>query len=82
MLIYENSVGLKSFMQKAVKISQHLTVCLLETTTHSLSSPTACPLVPEPMQVDSNHLSSLKRAQRLATGLCLYCGAPGHFIHE
>jgi len=80
MAIYENSVELESFMQKAVKISQHLTPCLPETTAHSPSSPTACPPVPEPMQMDSSHLSPPEHAHRLTTGLCLYCGAPGHFI--
>ncbi len=32
------------------------------------------------MHVDINRLSRTERARRLATGLCLYCGVPGHFI--
>ncbi|ROL44253.1 hypothetical protein DPX16_4322 [Anabarilius grahami] len=73
-------MAIYGFMQKAVKISQHLTVYLPDITTHSLSSPTACPPVPEAMQVDSSHLSRPELARRLATGLCLYCGFPGHLI--
>ncbi len=30
--------------------------------------------------MDTNHLSRTERARCLATGLCLYCGAPGHLI--
>uniref|UniRef100_A0A8C1MA50 Gypsy retrotransposon integrase-like protein 1 n=2 Tax=Cyprinus carpio TaxID=7962 RepID=A0A8C1MA50_CYPCA len=33
---------------------------------------------PEPMQVNSYHLSSEERNRRLANRLCLYCGSPGH----
>lgn len=71
---------LESFMQKAVRISQHLTAFQSDSTAHSLSLPAACPPVPEPMQVDSSHLSRQEHAQHLATGLCLYSGVPGHFI--
>ncbi len=80
MAIYDDNVGLESFMQKAVKISQQLTACLPDKTAHSQVSPAACPPVPEPMQLDSNRLTRTERARRLATGLCLYCGASGHFI--
>ncbi len=67
-------------MQKAIKISQRLTACQPDITAHSPSSPAACPPVPEPMQMDTNRLSRTERARRLATGLCLYCGVPGHLI--
>lgn len=33
----------------------------------------------EPMQVGRLHLTSHEKQQRLAQGLCLYCGKPGHF---
>ncbi len=69
-------------MQKAVKISQRLTACLPDETAHSQASPAACPPVPEPMQLDSNRLTRTERARRLATGLCLYCRASGHFIQK
>lgn len=80
MAIYDDKVGLESFMQKAVRICQRLTACQSEETAHSQASPSACPPVPEPMQLDTNRLSRTERAQRLATGLSLYCGASGHFI--
>ncbi len=80
MAIYNDHVGLESFMQKAVKISQRLTACQSDITAYSASSPAACSPVPEPMQVDTNRLSSTECAQRLATGLCLYCRVPGHLI--
>ncbi len=34
------------------------------------------------MQLDSNRLTRMERVRRLATGLCLYCGASGHFIQK
>ncbi len=80
MAIYDDNVGLESFMQKAVKISQHLTACQPDITAHSPSSPAAYPLVPEPMQMDTNRLSRTEHAQHLATGLCFYSRVPGHFI--
>ncbi len=67
-------------MQKAVKISQRLTACQPGETAASPVSPVACPPVPEPMVVDSYRLSRTERARRLASGLCLYCGASGHII--
>ncbi len=69
-------------MQKAVKISQRLTACLPDETAHSQASPAACPPVPEHMQLDTNGLTRTEYVQRLATGLCLYCGASGHFIQK
>ncbi len=57
MAIYDDNVGLESFMQMGVKISQRLTACQPDITAHSPSSPAACPPVPEPMQADSNRLS-------------------------
>ncbi len=34
----------------------------------------------EPMQIDTNRLSSAERQRRLTQGLCLYCGAGRHII--
>ncbi len=82
MAIYDDNVGLESFMQEAVKISQRLSACLPDKTAHSQASPTACPPVPEPMQLDSHRLTRTERARRLATGLCLYCGTSVHFIQK
>ncbi len=63
MAICEENVGLERLMQKAVKISQRLTAWQPDITAHSPSSTAACPLVPEPMQADSNCLSRTERAQ-------------------
>ncbi len=57
MAIYDDAVGLESFMQRAVRISQCLTACQLGETALSPASPVACPPVPEPMHVDSHRLS-------------------------
>ncbi len=37
------------------------------------------PIVPKPMQVGHRRLTPQQKQQRLALGLCLYCGKPGHF---
>ncbi|XP_016411546.1 RNA-directed DNA polymerase homolog [Sinocyclocheilus rhinocerous] len=34
------------------------------------------------MQMDSARLSCMERARRLATGQCLYCASPDHFIRN
>ncbi len=75
MAIYDDNIGLESFMQKAIKISQCLTACQPDLTAHSPSSPAACPPVAEPMQVDTNRLSRTERAQRLTWG----CAATAEF---
>ncbi len=80
MAIYDDTIGLENFTQKAVKISQSLTTCQLDEIAPSPAPPVACPPVPEPMQVDSYHLSHTERAWRLTSGLCLYCGASRHVI--
>ncbi len=80
MASYDDNVGLENFMQNAIKISQRLMAYQPDITAHSPSSPAACPPVPEHMQLDTDHLSCTEHARRLATGLCLCCGVPGHFI--
>ncbi len=47
MAIYNENVGLESFIQKAVKISQRLKACLPNENSLSQASPAACPPVPE-----------------------------------
>ena len=42
------------------------------------SSPS--PADPEPMQLDRTRLSPAERQRRIATGSCLYCGKPGHYV--
>ncbi len=80
--IYDDNVSLKSFTQRAVRISQRLTTCLPVETALSQASPTSCPPVPEPMQVDTNRLTCTEYARCLAMCLCLYCGASGNLIKK
>ncbi len=80
MAIYDDTMGLENFMQRASRISQRLSTCQPEETAHLPASPAACPPVPEPMQVDSARLSCMERACRLTAGLCLYCAAADRFI--
>ncbi len=82
MAIYDDYVGLESFMQRANQISQRLSACHTTEATHQPVSPATGSPVPEPMQVDTARLSSHKRAHRLAAGLCLYCASADHFIRS
>ncbi len=82
MAIYDNNMGLESFMQCASRILQRLTTCYEEEAAHQLASPASGPPVPEPMLVDSARLSRMECARRLAAGLCLYCASLDHFIRN
>lgn len=80
MVIYDDRVGLESFIQKAIKISQHLHACKDALPLSSPISPASPPPASEPMQVDSNHLTRAERTRRITSGLCLYCGQNGYLI--
>ncbi len=82
MSIYDDTIGLENFMQRANRISQRLSACQPNEATHQLVSPTTRPPVPEPMQVDSTHLARAERVCHIAAGLCLYCGLADHFIQN
>ncbi len=82
MAIYDDSVGLESFMQKANRIFQRLSACHITEAAHQPVSPANGSPVPDPMQVDTARLSSHERARRLAAGLCLYCASADHFIRS
>ncbi len=56
--IYDDTMGLKSFMQQATCISQWLSACQPEETNPHSVSPATCHLVPEPMQYASWHCTS------------------------
>ncbi len=77
---YDDDIGLESFMQRATRISQRLSACHPHEAAHQPSAFTNSPSVPEPMQMDSTRLARAERTRRLAARLCLYCGAPGHFL--
>ncbi len=82
MAIFDDSVGLESFMLKANRIAQCLSACHTAEAVHQPASPAHGSPVPEPMQVDTARLSSHERARRMATGLCLYCASADHFIRS
>ncbi len=79
MSIYEDTVGLESFLQKALHISQHLTACHTENSSPP-ASPENTPPAPEPMQLDRYHLSSEERTRRITQNLCLYYGSKDHSL--
>ncbi len=78
MSIYDDTVGLESFLQKTLHISQHLTVCHTEGPLSTAASPVTSPPAPEPMQIDCYHLSQTEQARRVSLGLWLYCGSSHH----
>ncbi len=80
MAIYDDSIGLESFIQRTSRIAQCLSACRSTEATHQPVSPANGSPVTEPMQVDTACLSSNERARRLAAGLCLYCAATDHYI--
>lgn len=72
MAIYDDTVGLESFMQKAIRISQCLTACQLDGLALPPASPSTLPPTPpapEPMQMDAYRLTTTKHSQCLSTGL-------------
>ncbi|KAL0180330.1 hypothetical protein M9458_025772 [Cirrhinus mrigala] len=80
MALYDDSVGLKSFLQWTTRVSQRLAACQPPVTAPQSASVAACVPVPETMQVDSTRLSRTERNCRISLGLCLYCGNQGHLI--
>ncbi|KAL0147670.1 hypothetical protein M9458_057027, partial [Cirrhinus mrigala] len=79
MTIFDNTVGLESFMQKALHISQHLNAAQLDSQPMSDTSPGPAPPTSEPMQTDKYHLSHAEKVRRRQLNLCLYCGQ-GHIV--
>ncbi|KAF7708715.1 hypothetical protein HF521_017772, partial [Silurus meridionalis] len=78
--VHEDSVGLESFIQKSIGLSQRLATCHpTELQPECLQGATAVP-EPEPMQLGLQRLSRRERNRRLATGRCLYCRLQGHSI--
>ncbi|KAL0159061.1 hypothetical protein M9458_047137, partial [Cirrhinus mrigala] len=80
MALYDDSIGLESFLQRTTRVSQRLAACQPPVTAPQSASLAACSPVPEPMQVDSTRLSRTERNHRISLGLCLYCGHQGHLI--
>ncbi|KAL0188441.1 hypothetical protein M9458_015540, partial [Cirrhinus mrigala] len=79
MALYDDSIGLESFLQRTTRVSQRLAACQPPPQPASMA---ASYPVPEPMQVDTTRLSRTERNHRISLGLCLYCGNQGHLIRN
>ncbi|KAL0173390.1 hypothetical protein M9458_029358, partial [Cirrhinus mrigala] len=53
MALYDDSIGLESFLQRTTRVSQRLAAYQPSVTTPQLASVAASSPVPEPMQIDS-----------------------------
>ncbi|KAL0163719.1 hypothetical protein M9458_039472, partial [Cirrhinus mrigala] len=82
MALYDDSIGLETFLQRTTRVSQRLAACQPPVTAPQSASVAACTPVPEPMQMDSKRLSRTERNRRITLGLCLYCGQNGHLIRK
>ncbi|KAL0146621.1 hypothetical protein M9458_057961 [Cirrhinus mrigala] len=82
MALYDDSIGLETFLQSTTRVSQRLAAYQPPVTAPQSASVAACTPVPEPMQMDSTRLSRTERNRRITLGLCLYCGQNGHLIHN
>ncbi|KAL0172449.1 hypothetical protein M9458_032760, partial [Cirrhinus mrigala] len=80
MAIYEDSVSLENFLQKASHISQHITACHMEHSPTATASPEPAPPAPGPMITENYHLSRAEQARRITNGLCLYCSIQDHYL--
>ncbi|KAL0159852.1 hypothetical protein M9458_043577, partial [Cirrhinus mrigala] len=80
MALYDDSIGLESFLQRTTRVSQQLAAYQPSVTAPQLASVAASSPVPEPMQTDTTRLSRTERNRRISNGLCLYCGRPGHVL--
>ncbi|KAL0150983.1 hypothetical protein M9458_053710 [Cirrhinus mrigala] len=80
MALYDDSIGLETFLQRTARVSQRLAACQPTITAPQPASVVACTPVPEPMQVDSSRLSRSERNRCMMNGLCLYCGNSGHLL--
>ncbi len=80
---YDDTLGLERFIQLSIRCSNRMQSCSPDFPAAIVTPPYRQPEIsspPEPMQTDSNRLSSAERRRRLMQGLCLYCGASGHMI--
>ncbi|KAK3526593.1 hypothetical protein QTP70_030729 [Hemibagrus guttatus] len=87
---YEDSIGLKKFIQLSIRFATCMQLCLEEhqgqplfpsilRQPESVSHPEPAN---ESMQIENSRLSSAERQRRLTQNLCLCCGRAGHFISE
>ncbi|KAL0149683.1 hypothetical protein M9458_055012, partial [Cirrhinus mrigala] len=67
MALYDDSIGLEAFLQRTTHVSRRLAACQPPVTAPQSASVAASSAVPEPMQVDSTHLSRAERNRRVYT---------------
>ncbi|KAL0147085.1 hypothetical protein M9458_057609 [Cirrhinus mrigala] len=71
MALYDDSIGLESFLQRTTRVSQWLAACLPSATAPQPASVAASSPVPERMQIDSTRLSRNDCHHCLSNGLSL-----------
>ncbi|KAL0188107.1 hypothetical protein M9458_015206, partial [Cirrhinus mrigala] len=69
MALYDDSIGLESFLQRTTRVSQWLATCQPSVTARQPASVAASSPVPEPMQIDCTRLSRIEGHRRLSNGL-------------
>lgn len=82
MIVYDDGIGLETFIQKAIQVSQRYSACVTSSPIWQLPPPATpvAPPAPEPLCIDSYHLTPAEHQQRLLNCLCLYCRGEGHQI--
>ncbi|XDV26705.1 hypothetical protein PO909_030343 [Leuciscus waleckii] len=82
LMVNDDAMDIENIIQKTIRDAQHLTTCsLLNPAVYAPPSASSVILpAPEPMQVDSYHLTHAERQRRILHQLCLYCGREGHVI--
>lgn len=73
MVIYDDIICLEGFIQQAIRISQCLTACSLDKPApHPLPTiPFVALPAPEPMEIDSYHITHAERQKRILNQLCI-----------
>ncbi|KAL0148462.1 hypothetical protein M9458_056272, partial [Cirrhinus mrigala] len=80
MALYDNSIGLESFLQRTTRVSQRLAACQPSVTAPQSALVAASFPVPEPTQIDTTRLSRTEHYRHIINGLCLCCGQSGPLI--
>ncbi|KAI5629605.1 hypothetical protein C0J50_7997 [Silurus asotus] len=82
MATHVDAVGLETFILRSILVSQHLSACSMPDSTPPAVSAAASGTTPEPMQLGFRRLSRRERERRRTTGVCPYCGNPGHSLPQ
>ncbi|KAI5619661.1 nephrocystin-4-like, partial [Silurus asotus] len=82
MATHVDAVGLETFIQRSISVSQHLSACSMPDSTPPTASAAASGTTPEPMQLGFQRLSRRERKRRQTTGACPYCGKSGHSLPQ